>query len=78
MAAQQLNTGMKETLGLTGVTINMMALIAPGAAIRCIENQDIGLTDFYYPCSSKYHREPIHLSNEHGSYSHAYYLFNPF
>src|SRR5260370_7638670 len=32
MAAQAQNeTGMKTTLGLTGVTINAMALIAPGA-----------------------------------------------
>lgn len=30
MAAQS-NTGMKKTLGLTGVTVNAMALIAPGA-----------------------------------------------
>jgi hypothetical protein len=25
------DTGMKKTLGLTGVTVNAMALIAPGA-----------------------------------------------
>jgi basic amino acid/polyamine antiporter, APA family len=31
MAAQAGDTGMKPTLGLTGVTINAMALIAPGA-----------------------------------------------
>lgn len=29
--AGQTNTGMKKTLGLTGVTVNAMALIAPGA-----------------------------------------------
>lgn len=29
--ATQSNTGMKKTLGLTGVTVNAMALIAPGA-----------------------------------------------
>src|SRR6202142_4450329 len=31
MAAQSSTTGMKKTLGLTGVTVNAMALIAPGA-----------------------------------------------
>ncbi len=31
MTAQSTNTGMKKTLGLTGVTVNAMALIAPGA-----------------------------------------------
>ncbi len=31
MAAQASDTGMKPTLSLTGVTINAMALIAPGA-----------------------------------------------
>jgi amino acid transporter len=31
MAAEQPSTGMKQTLGLTGVTMNAMALIAPGA-----------------------------------------------
>jgi len=31
MAEQTSSTGMKKTLGLTGVTINAMALIAPGA-----------------------------------------------
>lgn len=31
MAAQASDTGMKPTLGLTGITINAMALIAPGA-----------------------------------------------
>src|SRR5512135_2250316 len=31
MSAQGSTTGMKKTLGLTGVTINAMALIAPGA-----------------------------------------------
>ena len=31
MAAQSNTTGMKKTLGLTGVTVNAMALIAPGA-----------------------------------------------
>ncbi|HEX9018419.1 MAG TPA: APC family permease [Anaerolineaceae bacterium] len=31
MAAQTSPTGMKKTLGLTGVTVNAMALIAPGA-----------------------------------------------
>jgi hypothetical protein len=29
--ANETSTGMKPTLGLTGVTINAMALIAPGA-----------------------------------------------
>src|SRR5260221_12009450 len=29
--SEQSSTGMKKTLGLTGVTINAMALIAPGA-----------------------------------------------
>src|SRR6058998_1044172 len=29
--ADQSSTGMKRTLGLTGVTVNAMALIAPGA-----------------------------------------------
>ena len=32
--ASQSNTGMKKTLGLTGVTVNAMALIAPGAFCR--------------------------------------------
>jgi basic amino acid/polyamine antiporter, APA family len=31
MAAKSSTTGMKKTLGLTGVTVNAMALIAPGA-----------------------------------------------
>ena len=31
MATQSSTTGMKKTLGLTGVTVNAMALIAPGA-----------------------------------------------
>src|SRR5512146_2908252 len=31
MAEQTSSTGMKKTLGLTGVTVNAMALIAPGA-----------------------------------------------
>ena len=31
MAAQPTEVTMKPTLGLTGVTINAMALIAPGA-----------------------------------------------
>src|ERR1700690_485464 len=31
MATQSSTTGMKRTLGLTGVTVNAMALIAPGA-----------------------------------------------
>jgi APA family basic amino acid/polyamine antiporter len=31
MATEKSNTGMKKTLGLTGVTVNAMALIAPGA-----------------------------------------------
>ena len=32
--ASQTTTGMKKTLGLTGVTVNAMALIAPGAFLR--------------------------------------------
>src|ERR1700694_2211995 len=31
MADQSSTTGMKKTLGLTGITVNAMALIAPGA-----------------------------------------------
>src|SRR5260370_41846374 len=31
MTDQSTTTGMKKTLGLTGVTVNAMALIAPGA-----------------------------------------------
>jgi len=31
MAAKSSTTGMKKTLGLTGITVNAMALIAPGA-----------------------------------------------
>src|SRR5579871_5446222 len=44
MAQKAEGTGLKKTLGLTGVTVNAMALIAPGAFLWITYQVQVGQT----------------------------------